>query len=115
MNNSIKKQIIGAVELLWSFKWYISVYLLFFLIMFAEYLNPPTADDKIFHADETSQNWLYTNQEVYIGSLRQGLIAIILLFLVGTSNMRNHPILSKIIFLLPLFGLVIGLIIGIFQ
>lgn len=115
MNNSIKKQIIDTVELLWSFKWYISVYLLFFLIMFAEYLNPPTADDKIFHAEVTSQNWLYTNQEVYIGSLRQGLIAIILLFLVGASNMRNHPMLSKIIFLLPLFGLVIGLIIGIFQ
>ena len=115
MNNSIKKQIMDTVKLLWSFKWYISVYLLFFLIMFAEYLNPPTADDKIFHAEATSQNWLYTNQEVYIGSLRQGLIAIILLFLVGTSNMRNHPMLSKIIFLLPLFGLVIGLIIGIFQ
>ena len=115
MNNSIKKQIIDTVKLLWSFKWYISVYLLFFLMMFEEYLNPPAANDKIFHAEATSQNWLYTNQKVYIESLKQGLMAITLLFFIGTSNMRNHPMLAKIIFLLPLFGLVIGLIIGIFQ
>ena len=82
-----------------------------FLMMFEEYLNPPAANDKIFHAEATSQNWLYTNQKVYIESL----MAITLLFFIGTSNMRNHPMLAKIIFLLPLFGLVIGLLIEIFQ
>ena len=113
--NTIKKHIAETAKLLWSFKWYISVYLMFVIMMFDEYLNPPTKDSPIWGAEATRGDWMYFNQEVYIGSFTQSLIIIMLFFFIGTSNMRNHPLLAKIIFLLPLFALIIGLIMGIVE
>lgn len=60
----------------------------------------PAADDKIFHMEATSQIWSYTNQDVYIGSVRLEIIILSLFFLLGMSNMRNHPKIVKFIFLL---------------
>ena len=72
-----------------------------YIISIISLFDIPTADDKIFHAEATSQIWSYTNQEVYIGSLRLEIIILSLLFLLGTSNMRNHPKIAKFIFILP--------------
>lgn len=110
--NTIKKHIVETAKLLWSFKWYTSVYLIFVIMMFDEYLNPPTKDSPIWNAEAMKGDWMYFNQEVYIGSFKQSLIIIMLFFFIGTSNMRNHPLLAKIIFLSPLFALIIGLITG---
>lgn len=111
-SQSLKKSIIETSKLLWSFKWYILVYLMFVIMMFDGYLNPPAKDSPIWGAEATKGDWMYFNQEVYIGSFKQSLISIMLFFFIGTSNMRNHPLLAKIIFLSPLFALIIGLITG---
>lgn len=110
MRDALKKYVIEVIRLLWSFRWYLLVYLLFFLSMWHEYLNPPEKDSPIWGAEAMEGDWAYLNKEVYMGNLRQGLIIVFLFFLIGTSNMRNHPMLAKIIFISPLFGLVTGLI-----
>lgn len=99
----IKQSIAETFKLIWQFKWYVGLYLIYFIINICSLFNIPAADDKIFHTEATSQLWSYTNQEVYIGSLRLEIIILSLLFLLGTSNMRNHPILAKLIFLSSLF------------
>jgi len=99
--DKVKQAISDTFKLLWSFKWYVGLYLLYYIISIISLFDIPAADDKIFHAEATSQIWPYTNQEVYIGSLRLEIIILSLLFLLGTSNMRNHPLLAKIIFLSP--------------
>ena len=104
-----------TLKLLWQFKWYIMVYLLFYSSFIAEYLNPPEKDALIWGSDAMEGVWNYVNQEVYIGSMRDTLIILLFFFLIGTSNMRNHPTLAKIIFLSPVLGAVVGLIIEIFQ
>ena len=113
--NTIKKHIVETAKLLWSFKWYISVYLMFVIMMFDGYLNPPTKDSPIWNAEAMRGDWMYFNQEVYTGSFKQSIIIIILFFFIGTSNVRNHPLLAKIIFLSPLFALISGLIMGILD
>ena len=97
----IKQSIAGTFKLIWQFKWYVGLYLIYFIINISSLFNIPAADDKIFHTEATSQLWSYTNQEVYIGSLRLEIIILSLLFLLGTSNMRNHPKTAKFIFILP--------------
>lgn len=88
-------------KLLWQFRWYIGLYLIYFIINISSLFNIPAADDKIFQTEATSQLWSYTNQEVYVGSLRLEIIILSLLFLLGTSNIRNHPKIAKFIFILP--------------
>lgn len=99
--DKVKQAILDTFKLLWSFKWYVGLYLLYYIISIISLFDIPAADDKIFHAEATSQIWPYTNQEVYIGSLRLEIIILSLLFLLGTSNMRNHPKIAKFIFILP--------------
>ncbi|MBQ8677054.1 MAG: hypothetical protein IJ529_01130 [Alphaproteobacteria bacterium] len=105
----IRQAISDTFRLLWSFKWYVGLYLLYCTINIISLFDIPAADDKIFHAEATSQAWAYANQEVYIGSLRLEIIILILLFLLGTSNMRNHPLLAKAIFLSPWVYMIICL------
>ena len=76
-----------------------------------EILNPPDADDPILNYEYTRGAWNYINQEVYIGSMKNVLIELLLLFLIGTSNMRNHPLLAKFIFLFPLVALILGTVV----
>jgi len=99
--DKVKQAISDTFKLLWSFKWYVGLYLLYYIISIISLFDIPAADDKIFHAEATSQILSYTNQEVYIGSLRLEIIILSLLFLLGTSNMRNHPKIAKFIFILP--------------
>ena len=113
--NTIKKHIAKTAKLLWSFKWYISVYALFYYMFMIEYFNPPAANDPIYKHEYLKGNWNYIDRDVYIESLKEGNIIILLFFFIGTSNMRNHPLLAKAIFLSPLFALVAGLIVGMLE
>lgn len=97
----IKQSITETFKLIWQFKWYVGLYLLYYIINIIPLFDIPAADDKIFLAEATSQLWTYTNQEVYVGSLRLEIIILTLLFLLGTSNMRNHPKIAKFLFILP--------------
>lgn len=106
----MKKYITDTGKLFWDFKWSVLVYALFYALFIMDYLNPPAADNPMFGAEHTREYWYYLNQEVYIENLKHRLIIFLLLFLVGTSNMRNHPLLARIIFLSPLFILIVNLI-----
>ena len=97
----MKRNLIETFKLLWRFKWYVGFYLFYYIINIISLFNIPEVDDKIFHTEATSHIWSYTNQKVYVGSLRLEIIIISLLFLLGTSNIRNHPLLAKIIFISP--------------
>lgn len=99
-----------TLKLLWQFKWYICVYVLFYLCYVMEYFSPPGKDSPMWSADAMKGDWVYTNQEVYIGSLKTALVELFFLFLIGTSNMRNHPILAKLIFLSPWICMLLGII-----
>ena len=99
--HTVEKRIKVTFKLIWQFKWYAGLYLIYFIINIGSLLNIPTADDKIFNTEATSQLWYYTNQEVYVGSLRLEIIILTLLFLFGTSNILNHPKISKFVFILP--------------
>lgn len=108
--NLIKRNLLETFKLLWAFKWYVCFYLFYYIINIISLFNLPEEEDKIFHAEATSHIWSYTNQKVYVGSLRMEIIILSLLFLVGTSNMRNHPKLAKFTFLSPLLYIIICLI-----
>ena len=97
----IRQTMSQTFKLLWSFKWYVGLYLLYYIINIISLFDIPVADHKIVQAEATSRILSYTNQEVYIGSLRLEIIILSLLFLLGTSNIRNHPKIAKFIFLLP--------------
>ena len=94
----IKQVVGGTFRLLCQFKWYVLIYMICYIIYILALLDPPAVDDRIFFAEETSLNWVYTNQQVYIGSLKLEIIILSLIFLLATSNMRNHPLLAKVFF-----------------
>lgn len=115
LKSEIKETIMSTYKLLKEFKWYVG-FNLFFIIVFAdEYFNPPAKDDPIFSAEAFSQDWEYTNQEVYVETSRLLLIIYILCFLLATSNMRNHPRLAKLLFLIPLLDMFCELISALFE
>ena len=97
----VAKNITETFKLLWSFKWYVGLYLIYYFLCISLFFEIPEADDPIFRAEATSQLWYYTNQEVYVGSLKMKVSILSFLFLLGTSNMRNHPKIAKFIFILP--------------
>lgn len=101
--NTIKQTIKETFNLLWKFKWYISFDVIIFILLLSEYFNPPTAEDMIWKSEAINGMWNYQNQQVYMQSCKYGLIISVLFFLIGTSNMRNHPLLAKLIFLFPLY------------
>jgi hypothetical protein len=111
LREKIKQSAIETFKLLWQFKWSITVYLLFYSMFVAEYFNPPEKDALIWRSEAMKGAWNYVNQEVYIGSMKDTLIILLLFFLIGTSNMRNHPILAKLIFLSPLTCMLVGIIV----
>ena len=113
--NMMKLNIIETFKLLFRFKWYVFIYLIFYFILLFGYLNPPQVDDPIFNFAFNNGLWYYANQKVYIGSMKDDLIIFLLLFLIATSNMRNHPKLAKFIFISPLVFGVINLVYFITQ
>ena len=108
LQEKIKQSAKETFELLWQFKWYIVGYLIYYSIFIVEYFNPPAADDPILNYEYTHGAWNYINQEVYIHSMKLYSIIDTLIFFIGTSNMRNHPLLAKIIFLSPWIVMLLG-------
>ena len=108
LGEKIKQSVSETFKLLWQFKWYIVGYLIYYSIFIVEYFNPPAADDQILNYEYTHGAWNYINQEVYIHSMKLYSIIDTLLFFIGTSNMRNHPLLAKIIFLSPWIVMLLG-------
>lgn len=115
IKSEIKETIISTYNLLKEFKWYVGLNLFFVILIADEYFNPPAKDDPIFSAEAFSQYWEYTNQEIYVETSRLLLIIYILWFLLATSNMRNHPRLAKLLFLMPLLDMFCGLISALFE
>ena len=115
IKSEIKETIISTYNLLKGFKWYVGFNLFFVFVIADEYFNPPAKDDPIFSAEAFSQYWEYTNQEVYVETSRLLLIIYILCFLLAISNMRNHPRLAKLLFLMPLLDMFCGLISALFE
>ncbi|MBQ7633805.1 MAG: hypothetical protein IJS88_06815 [Alphaproteobacteria bacterium] len=111
MKQSAKNCTTETFKLLWQFKWYIVAYLLFYSMFIIEYFNPPAADDPILNYEYTHGAWNYINQEVYIHSMKLYSIIDTLIFFIGTSNMRNHPLLAKIIFLSPWIVMLLGILV----
>ncbi len=107
----VKNCVTETLKLLWQFKWYIALYMLYYIIFLAEYFNPPAADDQILNYEYMRGAWNYINQEVYIHSMKLYSIIDTLIFLIGTSNMRNHPTLAKIIFTFPWIVVLLGTIV----
>jgi hypothetical protein len=103
INEKIKQNITETIKLLWQFKWYVAFDLLFLIFLVTEYFNPPATDDPIWGSEAMYGVWNFQNQQLYIQSCKYSLIISTLFFLIGTSNMRNHPILAKIIFSFPLY------------
>ena len=108
LGEKIKQSVSETFKLLWQFKWYIVGYLIYYSIFIVEYFNPPAADDPILNYEYTHGAWNYINQEVYIHSMKLYSIIDTLIFFIGTSNMRNHPLLAKIIFLSPWIVMLLG-------
>ena len=108
LGEKIKQSVSQTFKLLWQFKWYIVGYLIYYSIFIVEYFNPPAADDPILNYEYTHGAWNYINQEVYIHSMKLYSIIDTLLFFIGTSNMRNHPMLAKIIFASPWIVMLLG-------
>lgn len=102
MLNKMKQSIRKTFKLLWRFKWYVAFDIMIFILLLIDYFNPPAVDDMIWGSEATLGAWNYQNQQLYLQSCKYDLIILSLFFLLGTSNMRNHPLLAKIIFLLPL-------------
>ena len=111
IKDKIKQTILETFKLLWQFKWYISVYLLWWSISFVEIFNPPAKNDHILNYEYTRGAWNYINQEVYVHSMKLWCVIDGLIFLIATSNMRNHPLLAKCIFLYPFIGMSLGLLV----
>ncbi len=101
--NSAKQCVAETIKLLKQFKWYVTFDIMIFALFLSEYINPPAADEMIWGSEATLGAWNYQNQQLYIVGCKYSLIIITLLFLTGTSNMRNHPTLAKLMFLLPAF------------
>lgn len=103
--NSIKKSFNESFKLFWKFKWYITPYLLFYLFLLMDYLMPSKKNYCIWE-DET---WYNYDLRIYVKITELMLIIFLLLFFVGTSNMRNHPWIAKCIFLSSLWFLTVFL------
>ena len=108
LQEKIRQTISQTFKLLLQFKWYIVGYLIYYSIFIVEYFNPPAADDPILNYEYTHGAWNYINQEVYIHSMKLYSIIDTLIFFIGTSNMRNHPKIAKIIFLSPWIVMLLG-------
>ena len=109
------KYCLSVKKLLWPFKWYIGFYLIYISLFVRELITPPAENDPIFNAEATSNDWSYESQRVYIGSLKLDIIIIILIFLLGLSNVKNHPKIAKLIFLSPWIMTFANLILSIWE
>lgn len=93
--NSIKKGIKESWKTLWPFKWYVCSYLFFYSILLVFYATPSRKQYFFWN----NEYWYHYNEPLYLAGMRLVLIIFLLLFLLGLSNIKNHPILAKMIFL----------------
>ena len=92
---SLKKQLIDIYKTLYPFKWYICFYLLFYSILIIFYLSPSCKHYFFWN----NESWYQFSVPLYLAGMRLVLIIFMLLFFLGLSSIKNHPILAKIIFL----------------
>jgi len=109
--NLIKRNLLETFKLLLAFKWYICSYLLYYTVFVYTLIDIPSVDDPIWNSEAMHGTWNYINQEVYIASMRLYFIIDTLIFLLGISNMRNHPLLAKLIFLSPWIYILLGILV----
>lgn len=102
---NIKESLTETFNLLWKFNWYIAPYMLFYLLLLINYLIPSPKNYCIWD----NEIWYTYAQPQYLRITELMLIIFLLLFLVGTSNMRNHPTIAKCIFLSSLWFLAVFL------
>ena len=111
----IKQSMTETFKLLWQFKWYVGLYLIYYIISCYTLIDIPAENDPILNYEYTRGAWNYINQEVYIGSMKLYFIIDTLIFLIGTSNMRNHPLLAKIIFASPWIVMLLGIFVVMYE
>lgn len=96
---TVKQYVTDTFNLLWNFKWYITPYILFYGILLSHYLMPSPKNYFLWN----NEIWYSYNQNIYLAVTKLMLFVFALIFFVGTSNIRNHPLLAKFIFLSSLF------------
>jgi len=95
----IRQTMSQTFKLLWQFKWYILPYIAFYIVLISFYLSPSPKQYNIW----MNKDWFVYDKSIYLALTKWMLMIFALLFFVGTSNMRNHPILAKLIFSSSLF------------
>ena len=101
MHKKAKAYVLSVMQLLKPFVWYIGFYGFYFFLVMVDYFNPPAEDDPLFGSVATLDSWNYINREVYVESQKLGILIDVLIFLLATSNIKNHPKIAKFIFLIP--------------
>lgn len=99
LREKIKQSVTETFNLLWQFKWYILPYIVSYIILMSFYFSHSPKQYNIW----MNEKWFVYDQSIYLALTKLMLVIFLLLFLIGTSNMRNHPILAKLIFLSSLF------------
>ncbi len=84
---------------LWPFKGYICLYLFFYTYLCLNYLMP-SPKNYFFWNDEY---WYNYSPQLYLAGMELVLVIFLLLFFIGMSNIKNHPLFAKMIFLSSLF------------
>ena len=107
--NVMKLNTVETLKLLFKFKWYILVYLIFYFMLCIDYLMPSPKNYFLW------DSWCAYDKQIYLAVTKLLLVIFSLLFLIGTSNMRNHPRLAKFIFISPLVFGAVNLVYSVIQ
>ena len=99
ITDTVTQSIKETFKLLWQFKWYIFPYIMFYIVLASFYLSPSPKQYNIW----MNKEWFVYDKSLYLALTKLMLVIFGLLFFVGTSNMRNHPMIAKLIFLSSLF------------
>ena len=101
----LKQNVVETFRLLWKFKWYIFPYMLFYAVLLMFYLSPSPKQYSIWK----NKVWYNYDTQSYLEITKLTMIIFLLTFFIGTSNMKNHPALAKLIFLSSLWFLAVFL------
>ena len=102
---SLKHNMMETFKLLWQFKWYVVPYMLFYFYLGVNYIIPSPKNYCIWN----NEIWYHYDKKIYLEITKLMLMIFALLFLLGTSNMRNHPLIAKLIFLSSFYFLAVFL------
>ena len=101
--SNIKEYFNETFKLLWKFKWYVVFYFIYISIYIIALIYSPEESHPIYTAEATNNDWKYTNQKVYISSMKLELLNICLIFLLAVTYMKKHPFFAKLLLLFPIF------------